>query len=252
MPSHHLRPQSGAATLHPVLWVAAIAITAFSILGIGNQLGWLKTAEQQTAATILVPSETLAAATEAAPAAKADKPVKAEQPAAKTATPAEAKPVQNAPAPAKSAPPKQASQTPPPSKINTQPAMDSKSTQPARQVCADCGVISSVRAVEVEGKGTGAGVVVGGVLGGVVGNQFGKGSGKTAATVLGAVVGGVSGHKIEENVRTSIRYDITIRMDDGSTRMINREQAPSLGEGTRVRVNGDQITELSSPGSSSL
>jgi outer membrane lipoprotein SlyB len=75
------------------------------------------------------------------------------------------------------------------------------------------------------------------VLGAVVGNQVGGGNGKTAMTVLGAVGGGFAGHEVEKRVRSTTAYDVRVRMEDGSRRTVQREQAPAVG--TRVVLDGD-------------
>ena len=77
-------------------------------------------------------------------------------------------------------------------------------------LCATCGRVESVQAVQQAAPATGVGAVAGGVLGAVVGNQVGKGSGRTAATVLGAVGGGYVGHKVEERTRTQTVYQIGV------------------------------------------
>ncbi|ADU98041.1 glycine zipper 2TM domain-containing protein [Alicycliphilus denitrificans] len=114
-----------------------------------------------------------------------------------------------------------------------QPAAQSR---PAAPVCASCGRVESVQAIEQAAPATGLGAVAGGVLGGVLGNQIGKGSGRTAATVLGAVGGGYVGHKVEERTRTTTVYQMRVRMQDGSVRSFTRSQP--VAEGTPVRVQG--------------
>jgi len=106
----------------------------------------------------------------------------------------------------------------------------------AAPVCASCGRVESVQAVQQAAPATGIGAVAGGVLGGVLGNQVGKGSGRTAATVLGAVGGGYLGHTVEQRTRTTTAYQIRVRMDDGSVRTFTRSQP--VAEGTSVRVDG--------------
>lgn len=106
-------------------------------------------------------------------------------------------------------------------------------------VCADCGVVESVRSVTRKGKGSGLGAVAGGVVGAAVGNQIGKGNGRTAMTVLGAVGGGVAGHEIEKRARSVTVHEVRIRMDDGSLRTIELAQPPRAGE--RVIVQGDTL-----------
>ena len=106
----------------------------------------------------------------------------------------------------------------------------------AQPVCLSCGTVESVREVATQGQGSGLGAVAGGVAGAVVGHQFGHGSGKTAMTILGAAGGAFAGHKIEEKVRSSTRWDVTVRLDDGSYRTLTLEQQPAWRSGDRVRV----------------
>jgi len=111
-------------------------------------------------------------------------------------------------------------------------------TTPAA-LCASCGVVESVSAVQEKGEGSGVGAVAGGVLGGVVGHQVGGGNGKTAMTVLGAIGGGLAGHEVEKRVRSETRYDIRVRMEDGSSRVFH--QAQSIAVGTRVVTEGGAL-----------
>lgn len=103
-------------------------------------------------------------------------------------------------------------------------------------VCASCGRVESVQAVQQAAPATGIGAVAGGVLGGVLGNQVGGGSGRTAATVVGALGGGYLGHTVEQRTRTTTAYQVRVRMDDGSVRTFTRSQP--VAEGTAVRVDG--------------
>src|SRR5215471_18838652 len=64
------------------------------------------------------------------------------------------------------------------------------------------------------------GTVLGGIAGGVIGHQIGHGGGKTAATVVGALGGAVIGNEIEKKQVQSSRYRITIRLDSGSSWVI--------------------------------
>ena len=79
-------------------------------------------------------------------------------------------------------------QAPRPARYDEAPGrQDARQDLARAPVCAVCGRIESVQAVQQAAPATGVGAVAGGVLGAVVGNQVGKGSGRTAATVLGAV-----------------------------------------------------------------
>ena len=108
--------------------------------------------------------------------------------------------------------------------------------------CRDCGVVLSVREIKQQGEGTGAGAVVGGVVGGVLGHQVGGGRGKDVATAVGVVGGAVAGHHIEKNVRATSSYQIEVQMDDGTLRKLTLSSPPNVAVGTKVRVNGNQLS----------
>lgn len=113
-------------------------------------------------------------------------------------------------------------------------------TAPAATRCNECGVVDSVRAVEVKGEGSGVGAVAGGVVGGILGNQVGGGRGRTAMTVVGAGAGAYAGNEVEKNMNKSISYEIRVRMDDNSYRTFHSAQ-PAVGAGQRVKVRDGQL-----------
>jgi outer membrane lipoprotein SlyB len=108
-------------------------------------------------------------------------------------------------------------------------------------VCHDCGVIVEVKEVEVLGKGTGVGAVAGGVGGAVIGHEIGNGS--RAGTAVGAVVGAVAGHQIERQAREHKKYEISVHMNDGSTKAITDESGNPVSwkSGDKVRVGTDGV-----------
>ncbi|HYW57000.1 MAG TPA: glycine zipper 2TM domain-containing protein [Polaromonas sp.] len=112
---------------------------------------------------------------------------------------------------------------------------------PVVQVCATCGSVESVTPIERSTKpsGVGVGTVAGGVLGAVLGNQVGHGNGRAVATVIGAVGGGFAGNAIEKHVRKETVYQVGVRMEDGSRRVVEVPQAPAVG--SRVTVDGSGI-----------
>lgn len=116
------------------------------------------------------------------------------------------------------------------------PAAKSVTQAPA---CAGCGTVVTVQALQQQGQATGLGAVAGGVIGGVVGNQLGGGNGRKALTVLGAVGGGVAGHEIEKNARATTVYSVKVRLDDGTLRTLQLQQAPAVG--ARVQVDGPNL-----------
>ena len=201
---------------NPVIYIAAVSVIVFSAVGVGVMTGLIPSGMSTPAPTVPV------AAVPPAPAATV----------APVAAPAEVKPVAKvAPAPAK---PKLAS-------TNTKIA-DAKNeykAPPAPVICANCGVIASINAVEQAGEGSGLGAIAGGVLGGVLGNQVGGGSGKKVATIAGAAGGAYAGHQIEKSAKKTVRYDINVRMDDGTSTVISQPTEPSYRVGDKVKlVNG--------------
>jgi len=103
-------------------------------------------------------------------------------------------------------------------------------------ICSECGVVQSVTEVDTKGKGSGAGAVGGAVVGGVVGHQVGEGDDRKIGAVVGAVAGGLLGNEIEKEVRTTKSFDITVRFDDGSSRVLNEANATSWRVGDKVKV----------------
>ena len=102
--------------------------------------------------------------------------------------------------------------------------------------CANCGVIESIREIEVKGEGTGVGMAVGGVAGGLLGNQIGHGGGRTVATIAGAAGGAYVGNEIEKNQRSQSAYRVTVRMEDGTYRTITQRNHPGHAVGERVKL----------------
>ena len=127
----------------------------------------------------------------------------------------------------------------------TQPRVLAGSGKPGEMsaaACLRCGVVESIRSVEVKGQGSGVGAVAGGVAGAVVGSQFGRGNGRTALGVLGAAGGAYAGHEIEKNLNKSTLWRVTVRMEDGASRTLSQRAQPSFAVGEKVKViNGALI-----------
>lgn len=188
---------------HPMVLVAAVALTIFSLLGSAAITGLLPTAHSDNAA----PTESIgqADAAESGHATGVDQFYSKARPANGNAQPSVA--------------------------MNAPPAA----------VCADCGRIVSIRAIEQEGEASGLGAVAGGVAGGVIGNQIGKGRGNTLMTVLGVGGGAYAGHEIEKNMKAKTAYVIRIEMQDGSIRKVTQYNEPQFAVGDRVRLNRGQL-----------
>ncbi|HEY6821622.1 MAG TPA: glycine zipper 2TM domain-containing protein [Burkholderiales bacterium] len=175
-------------------------------------------------AVIILSAVAVAAVTGYLPGSNAQK---AEEQAALTAQqPAAAKPAQPAA----------------PAQHRTQVASAAQSAQaPARPHCANCGVVQEVKEVDVKGEGSGLGAVAGGVVGAVVGNQFGHGTGNTVMTVAGAAGGALAGNEIEKRAKTKKRYDVAVRMADGSMQTVSFEAPPTWRSGDRVRIENGTL-----------
>jgi outer membrane lipoprotein SlyB len=106
----------------------------------------------------------------------------------------------------------------------------------AVSTCAECGVVESVREVDTKGKGTGIGGVGGAVVGGLLGNQVGAGRGKDVMTVVGVVGGAVAGNEIEKRVKTTKSYHVTVRFNDGTSRVFSAASLTSWHSGDKVKV----------------
>jgi outer membrane lipoprotein SlyB len=109
--------------------------------------------------------------------------------------------------------------------------------QAQREQIVRTGTIVAMRPITIQNDRTsGAGLVGGGVLGGVAGSGIGRGSGNALATVGGAILGAVAGNAIENQVGRTSGFEITVRLDNGETRVIAQEADQPLGVGQRVQV----------------
>lgn len=107
--------------------------------------------------------------------------------------------------------------------------------------CSNCGVVESIRPVERKGQGSGLGAIGGALVGGILGNQVGRGSGRTAATVVGAGAGAYAGNEIEKSTKTTVAYQVRVRMSDGSIRTFHEASQPALSVGQKVRVTDSGV-----------
>jgi len=213
---------------HPILIIAGIAVTVFSLVGVAAIMGWVPSSKSEQAAAVMSP---------AAPIAQLEAPKAAPAPAMEAPAPAPApraeKHVAKKPAPkhehaqvASAAPQPQAAAVPPP-------------PPPApviAAICRECGVIGGIHEIEQAGKGTGGGAIAGGILGGVVGHQTGNGRGQDLMTVLGAVGGAIAGNAVEKKATESKSYEILVRFEDGNTRIIKSATPPAFRVGDKVKV----------------
>jgi outer membrane lipoprotein SlyB len=96
---------------------------------------------------------------------------------------------------------------------------------------------TAIEAIEIyrasDNQPVNVGTVLGGLAGGVIGHQVGSGRGSTAATIAGAIGGAVIGNEIEKKQVQGSRYRITVRLDSGSTLIVEDIRDVNLRVGDR-------------------
>ncbi len=80
------------------------------------------------------------------------------------------------------------------------------------------------------------------MAGAVLGHQVGGGSGKDLATIAGAAGGAYAGHKIEEKMRATNYWQVTIRHANCDQRSFTYDHNPNLNVGDSVKVSGNNLT----------
>ena len=186
---------------NPLMWIVGIAVTVLCAAGTAAIMGWIPTS--------------IGSSAEKDGLAKLDQPQVAAKPVAAKPHPAAA-PVHTAP-------------------------VQVAAAAPVKARCAECGVIESTREIDAKGAGSGLGAVAGGVVGAVVGNQFGHGTGNTVMTVAGAAGGALAGNEIEKRAKTKKRYDVAVRMADGSMKTVSFEAEPTWRSGDHVRIENGTL-----------
>ncbi len=112
--------------------------------------------------------------------------------------------------------------------------------------CADCGIVTRINTVASGRTAPSAtGAVLGGIVGAVAGHEISDHTGgsrgnKNIAAAAGAVGGALAGNQIQKNV-TSDTYDISVRMDDGRTIVVNQRDLGGIRENTYVRVVNGKV-----------
>lgn len=212
------------------LW-GAIAALGVAVVVMGAML-WRQQSPDTPAAPVV--ASTAPAAGASAASTQAPVPVPAVAPTAAIAA-------SKAPAKPKTPPPQHTSAPQPVLPATPEPAVAHAPppSEPLKTYCANCGIVERVMPMEQEGAGSGVGAIAGGVLGALVGNQIGGGSGKSLATVAGAIGGGIAGNTVEKKMNKVTRYEVLIRMEDGSTRTLI--QSRPLAAGTHVIVDGNTV-----------
>jgi len=255
-----VRARSASATpLHPMLWVAALSITAFSAVGVAALTGAfdrpaaaasmpVAAAVTTQATPVLTPqfiAPTVPRAAAAEPVIKAVVKEQASVQAPKMlhiALDTDARPVHVA----------QQTYDSGIDVIAAEPGVVDDRVESARAgheyrappvpVCLDCGLVESIRELQVAADASGLGAAAGGVVGGLLGNNVGKGSGRTIATIIGIAGGAYAGHQIEKTQRRTTRHEVGVRMNNGEYRTVTLDAVPTWQVGDKVKVlNGTLV-----------
>ena len=243
------QPQIVVTPTHPLLLLAAVAMTLFSLTGIGALAGWLPAPRAQNPS----PPHLDLAASPIHVQPQPRQTVAMQKPAPKPVAAREL----NAPVNIGRDDPTSASNNPPPAKLpaptygaaSPAPTFSAPSPETSYRVaalqpaiCGECGVVETVREVAGEPKGGVGGAIAGGLVGGLIANQIGKGSARGIATILGAVGGAYAGSYVEKSIRKTSRYEVVVRFDDDSTRSFSSDTQPAWRSGDRVRLQNGLLT----------
>ncbi|TAM89666.1 MAG: glycine zipper 2TM domain-containing protein [Candidimonas sp.] len=118
--------------------------------------------------------------------------------------------------------------------------------QAQREQIVRTGTVVALRNVLIEkGQTSGVGALAGGALGGVAGSSIGRGTGSVLGAVGGAVAGALVGNAVENQAGKTQGLEITVRLDNGETRVVAQAADTPLSVGQRVRlISGDGPTRV--------
>jgi outer membrane lipoprotein SlyB len=218
-----LMDNTARSPLHPLLTVAAIAVTVFSAIGVATLTGMIPASRGTPKDEPLQVQLAERAAPPPAPAVETPKPRPMVRKRAAPRAPAQ-EPIY-----------REAGQAP---IVEAAPALEAP--QPVVQPGV-LGMVESVTEVKQPGEAKGLGVVAGGVAGAVLGHQVGSGRGNKIATLLGAVGGAIAGNHVEKQARAEKRWEVTVRLDDGTTQTLSTPTQPFWNAGDRVRLHDGKL-----------
>ncbi len=109
--------------------------------------------------------------------------------------------------------------------------------QAQREQIVRLGTVEGVRPITIHTeRSSRAGALAGGALGGVAGSSIGGGRGQILAAIGGGLLGAMAGDAVEHQMGKANGVEITVRLDNGETRVIAQEADVAIGVGQRVRV----------------
>lgn len=115
------------------------------------------------------------------------------------------------------------------------PAQPAQRDPPAAPACTDCAVVESIRAVDLGARRSYVGAIAGGLIGAILGDQVGRDVDRRLARFVGALGGALAGRELERRSSRRTRYDVVLRLPDGSTQTRSYDSAPPFAVGDMVR-----------------
>lgn len=107
---------------------------------------------------------------------------------------------------------------------------------PREPTCADCAVVESIRAVDLGERRSHLGAIAGGLFGAILGDQVGRDVDRNLTRLVGAIGGALAGHEIERRSSRRTRYDVVLRLPDGTTQARSYDSVPPFAVGDFVRL----------------
>jgi len=105
--------------------------------------------------------------------------------------------------------------------------------------CTQCGVIESMREVDLPGDGSPAGAAGG--SDGVPAHQPAGGGPRDVMAVLDAAGRLLAGNDAEKRVKAASAFQITIRFGDGTSRVIDQPDSPAWRTGDKIKLVDGRI-----------
>jgi outer membrane lipoprotein SlyB len=118
----------------------------------------------------------------------------------------------------------------------SQPRLPPPAAPSRRTACADCAVVESVQAMRPEPRVGVVGAVIGGVTGALLGDRIAGRAERHWARLAGAIGGALAGRAIERNASGPVRYDVWLRLPDGTRQVRSYPNPPPYRAGDVVRL----------------
>jgi outer membrane lipoprotein SlyB len=108
-------------------------------------------------------------------------------------------------------------------------------------ICTQCGIVMSIRQTTVKQSWTplGTGASFDTDTRAVTQFQFGPGLTNQGLVIVGA--GGGAAYRKSPNSYEQPRWEVTVKLDNGQTRVVTLSYEPYVVQGDRVRISGNNV-----------